>query len=178
LEKNLNKVLRTPLYNSLYYDFLNREKNLKKYIPEFKNLNWKEITESVLAKTSVDSTVKKILIEDNSDITSTKGENYLDFLKKENTVLIVTGQQLGLLNSPLYTIYKIITTIKLAENLNSQKNGYNYVPIFWLESEDHDFEEINHFGIWNRNFEPHELTYSGKDQVKVSIKHYFFEKQI
>jgi len=174
----LNSILKTPLYNSLYYDFLNGNENLQKYLPEFNNINWNAITESVISQSSVYSKVKEILIEDNSDITSSKGKNYLEYLTKNNTIFIVTGQQLGLLASPLYTIYKIITAIKLAENLNSQENGFNYIPLFWLESEDHDFEEINHFGIWNKKFESQKLTYLGKDRNKVSIKHYSFENQI
>jgi len=174
----LNNILRTPLYNSLYYDLLNGDEKLQKYLPEFENVKWAEFNKLIANQSSVYSKVKEVILEDNSDITSPKGKTYLDFLTKENTVFIITGQQLGLLASPLYTIYKIITAIKLAENLNSQENGFNYVPLFWLESEDHDFEEINHFGIWNKKFEPQKLTYNGENRNKVSIKHYFFENQI
>lgn len=63
-----------------------------------------------------------------------------------NTVAIVGGQQPGVLTGPLYTIYKIITIIKLAKE-QENKLGVNVVPIFWIAGEDHDFDEINHLFI-------------------------------
>jgi len=122
--------------------------------------------------------VKEFVEKDNSDINSEKGLINLELLKSENTIFLITGQQLGLLASPLYTIYKIITAIKLADHLNSRNLGFNYVPLFWLESEDHDYEEINHFGIWDKNFISKKLTYQGEDRGKTSIKHYAFETKI
>lgn len=174
----MNKALNTPLYNPIYYDFLKNNKQINQYLPDFRNINWDVHTKSVMSQSEVYSTVKKILIEDNSDISSEKGVRNLELLTNDKTTFIVTGQQLGLLASPLYTIYKIITSLKLADYLNSLKNGNNYVPIFWLESEDHDFEEINHFGIWDKKFEPKTLNYEGKVKGKTSIKHYNFEPQI
>ena len=63
---------------------------------------------------------------------------------------MTTGHQLCLFTGPLYFIYKIISTINLSENLQSQFPDYNFVPIFWLASEDHDFKEINHLNIFGK----------------------------
>ena len=174
----MNNILNTPLYNSLYYEFLNGNKKILKYLPDFKNINWQELSESIVNQRTIYSDVKEILIRDNSDITCDKGLRNLELLKSDKTVFIITGQQLGLFASPLYTIYKIITAIKLSEKLNSNHSGFNYAPLFWLESEDHDFEEINHFGIWNNKFEPKKLMYAAESKGKTSIKHYTFETQI
>lgn len=57
-------------------------------------------------------------------------------------VAIVTGQQVGLFSGPSYTIYKALTAIRVAEELNSA--GTPAVAIFWLATEDHDLAEINH----------------------------------
>ena len=46
---------------------------------------------------------------------------------------------------PLYFLYKIISTINLTEQLKSEYPDYNFVPVYWMASEDHDFEEINFF---------------------------------
>jgi bacillithiol synthase len=67
---------------------------------------------------------------------------HIDMLRQAGSVAIVTGQQAGLFNGPLYTVHKALTVIKLAECLREQ--GIQAVPVFWIASEDHDFEEVNH----------------------------------
>jgi bacillithiol biosynthesis cysteine-adding enzyme BshC len=74
----------------------------------------------------------------------------LELMKDENTFAVVTGQQVGLYTGPLYTILKSITAIKLARNLKQRFPQFNFVPIFWLESDDHDIEEANHTYIINK----------------------------
>ena len=74
---------------------------------------------------------------------------HIDILRKPGSVAIVTGQQAGLFTGPLYTIYKALTAIKLASELRVR--GVNAVPIFWIASEDHDFEEVNHCRLVNRD---------------------------
>ena len=66
-------------------------------------------------------------------------------LSQKNTYTITTGHQLNLFTGPLYFIYKIITVINLCEKMQKSNPKDNFVPVFWMASEDHDFEEINHF---------------------------------
>jgi len=174
----MSNVLKTKLYNKFYYDYLSGNKEIQKFLPAFKNVNWQETTKSILENNNIYRQVKEQIIRQNSDISSERDLEKLSELKNENSVFIITGQQLGLLASPLYTIYKMITAVNLADYLNSQNLGFNYLPLFWLESEDHDFQEINHFGIWDKNFNPIKLTYQGHDRGKTSIKHYTFDEQI
>lgn len=57
---------------------------------------------------------------------------------------MLTGQQAGLCGGPLYNVYKAITAVKLADNLE-KKLGRPVVPVFWVASEDHNFSEADHF---------------------------------
>lgn len=65
----------------------------------------------------------------------------IEKLRDDNTLAVVTGQQAGIFTGPSYTVFKAITTIKLANQL-SKSLSREIVPIFWVASEDHDFEEI------------------------------------
>jgi bacillithiol biosynthesis cysteine-adding enzyme BshC len=75
---------------------------------------------------------------------SDKVNRNIDLLLKENTYTITTGHQLNIFTGPLYFIFKIVTAIKLADDLKKELPGYNFVPVYWMATEDHDFEEINH----------------------------------
>ncbi|MCS3611159.1 bacillithiol biosynthesis cysteine-adding enzyme BshC [Salinibacter ruber] len=67
--------------------------------------------------------------------------SHIETLRDPDSIAVVTGQQVGLFTGPLYTIYKTITTLQLIEEWADQ-TGRPVVPVFWVEGEDHDFEEI------------------------------------
>ncbi|MEH7011915.1 bacillithiol biosynthesis cysteine-adding enzyme BshC [Neobacillus niacini] len=64
-------------------------------------------------------------------------------LKQLNSVVVIGGQQAGILTGPLYSIHKIISIIKLAEEKERQL-GVPVIPVFWIAGEDHDYHEVNH----------------------------------
>lgn len=74
----------------------------------------------------------------------------IDALRDPESVAIVTGQQVGLFTGPLYTIYKTITALQLADEW-ADETGRPVVPVFWVEGEDHDFEEIATTHVFSRN---------------------------
>jgi bacillithiol biosynthesis cysteine-adding enzyme BshC len=75
---------------------------------------------------------------------------------RDRAAAVVTGQQVGLFSGPLYTIYKALTAIKLAEQLNRRHIGSS-VPIFWLASDDHDLAEIDHMALLDKSNRPREV---------------------
>ena len=72
----------------------------------------------------------------------------LDKLNDEHTYTITTGHQLNMATGPLYTIYKILEIINWCDKLNEQQNEQHFVPMFWMATEDHDFDEINHIHLY------------------------------
>jgi len=76
----------------------------------------------------------------------------IESLKVNNTFSVTTGHQLNLFSGPLYFLYKIISTINLTTELKVKYPAYNFVPIYWMATEDHDFEEINYFNFKGRKF--------------------------
>lgn len=77
-------------------------------------------------------------------------------LVEPNTFTITTGHQLNLFTGPLYFLYKIVSVINLTKKLKIEFPDKNFVPVYWMATEDHDFEEINYFNFkgkkihWNR----------------------------
>lgn len=82
-----------------------------------------------------------------------KVEKNISLLSSEKTFTVTTGHQLNLFTGPLYFIYKILTTIQLAEQFSKNFPEYNFVPFYWMASEDHDFKEINHIHLFGEKFE-------------------------
>jgi len=90
----------------------------------------------------------KIFAEKNlSDVRSN-----IESLKNENTFTVTTAHQPNLFLGPLYVIYKTVSTILIAKKLNDTFPHYHFVPVFWLGSEDHDKEELNHIHLFGKKF--------------------------
>ena len=83
----------------------------------------------------------------------------LNKLAQPNTVAVITGQQVGFLLGPAYTIFKALTAVRLAAQLNEQ--GIPAVPIFWLATEDHDLAEVDHAWVFNQDATPAKVSLAG-----------------
>lgn len=110
---------------------------------------------------------------------SSKQIENLENLKHKNTFTITTGHQLNLFSGPVFFIYKILQTIKTCTHLQQHFPDFNFVPVYWMASEDHDFAEINHFKTENNYYEINEK--SGGAVGKISVNDTFviseFEKE-
>lgn len=81
----------------------------------------------------------------------------IESLSSAGARVIVTGQQPGLFTGPLYTIYKAISAIVIAERFSNTGKG-RFIPLFWNHSADHDFAEVNHIYLLKDN-RPIKLEY-------------------
>jgi bacillithiol synthase len=73
-------------------------------------------------------------------------------LDSANTFTVTTGQQLHPCLGPVFVFYKIMDVINISEDLKVKYPQYNFVPVFWMASEDHDYEEIKKINIFNHEF--------------------------
>lgn len=76
----------------------------------------------------------------------------IELLLHENTMTITTGHQLSLGLGPLFLLYKALHVINLCAAFNKSAQPFTFVPVFWLASEDHDFEEVKHTHFFNKTF--------------------------
>jgi bacillithiol biosynthesis cysteine-adding enzyme BshC len=130
-----------------FYNRFPKLENFRKQIEE-KHASFNMFSRSIL----VDSLKEQYAQIETSDTTAQNIES----LKQENTFTITTGHQLNIFTGPLYFLYKIVSTINLTTELNNAYPDYNFVPVYWMATEDHDFEEINYFNFkgkkvhWNK----------------------------
>lgn len=142
------------ILNELIKDYLFDKKDLAPFITDFPSkeslIKFKESRADFPQKSR--TLIQEVFRDQYRDITSKiEVDESIELLGKDNCFTITTGHQLGLATGPLFFIYKIIHTIKMANELNSLWKDTSVVPIFWMASEDHDFEEINHFHLFRKN---------------------------
>ncbi|WP_178984656.1 bacillithiol biosynthesis cysteine-adding enzyme BshC [Winogradskyella helgolandensis] len=141
----------TNYFSDFICDYLYQKPDLKEFYHRFPNLeNFEAQLEEKRLSVLEDSRI--VLVNtlksqyksiEASELTTENIEN----LNSENTFTITTGHQLNLFTGPLYFLYKIASTINLTKQLKETYPKYNFVPIYWMASEDHDFEEINYFNF-------------------------------
>ena len=143
---------KSEYFTKLMVDYLDEKMELNKLYHRFPKLeNFKaQVEEKGKNFNTKDNHNRQILVSElekqytNSMISDlTKGN--IQSLLNPNTFTITTGHQLNLFTGPLYFLYKIVSTINLCKQLKSEYSQFNFVPIYWMATEDHDFEEINYF---------------------------------
>lgn len=143
----------TGYFSSLMLRYLQQDEALSPFISHQPDLNgFKQLidTKTVTADREI---LVKVLKEQYGESLKLKAENKkpildnIELLAEENTYTVTTGHQLNIFTGPLYFLYKIVTAINLAKELKQQFPDKNFVPVYWMASEDHDFAEINHTNI-------------------------------
>lgn len=123
-----------------FYDYAPSLASFKKIISDN---NFQSIDRELLVNALVKQTD---LVENTSELTKSN----IELLKKKTTYTVTTGHQLCLFTGPLFFFYKIISVINLCETLKKEYPENDVVPVYWMASEDHDFEEINNFTVYGK----------------------------
>ncbi len=142
---------KTGYFSSLINDYIAEKESLKSFydkFPSVENLKLQAAEKSASFSNENRTVLVEALRNQYTAIeVSPAVKEHLHLLEKSNTVTITTGHQLNLFSGPLYFVYKIFSVINLCERLNKEKSAYNYVPVYWMATEDHDFLEINYFNF-------------------------------
>jgi hypothetical protein len=135
-------------FSSLFLDFMEQSPKIKEFsgnYPDIQGFNQQ------IALKKFDVEKRKVLVDTlKKQYKNLSNQPDLEILLQENTFTVTTGHQLNIFTGPLYVVFKIITTINLAKKLKSYFPDYNFVPVYWMASEDHDFAEINHFSLFGK----------------------------
>ncbi len=161
MEVDCIPFLETGYFSKLICDYLDQAKDLKPFYNRYptsenfldqikeKKANFPESNRAVLVE-ALSNQNKKIALSELS-------QSNISALRESNTFTVVTGHQLNLFTGPIYFLYKIVSTINLTRQLKEQYPDFHFVPVYWMATEDHDFDEINFFNFkgqkvqWNHD---------------------------
>lgn len=90
-------------------------------------------------------------------------------LRKGNAYAVVTGQQAGVATGPLYTLYKAVGTVAMARRLSERFPEQIFVAVFWIEGDDHDFDEARTITLPERNGDPRTIRYDDGDERRLHV---------
>ena len=140
-------------FSELFFDYVHDFPQVQGFYKH--NFRDSHIVDSVIADVDKNPVNRKTLVQVLEEQNVSFGSSPRTFenialISKPTTYAVVTGQQVGLFGGPLYTVYKTITTITLAQKLKAKFPGLDFVPVFWIEGEDHDFAEMNHTAVLDR----------------------------
>ena len=159
---NFNQIPKsTKLFLDYLYDF-EKVKDFYQFSP-FEPVEFTIQFEKLKNRKYHRNEIADILIEQNKKYGANETTlKSIEKIRDENTFVVFTGQQIGLFGGPLYTLYKALTAINLSIHL-SKHTPYTVLPFFWVEGEDHDFEEIQSAYVTGKNNELVELKYEPKE---------------
>jgi bacillithiol biosynthesis cysteine-adding enzyme BshC len=170
----------TNSFTPFFLDYIQHNQQLRKFYNRFPQLS--SFKDQLAEKAqSFSAHNRNVLVETLTE--QYKGYTLSDAVKAnlqalsdEKTFTVTTGHQLNIFTGPLYFIYKIVTVINACKELKREYPGCNFVPVYWMASEDHDFDEIKYFRlsgkkyVWNSDqkgavgrFNPKELAELLKD---------------
>lgn len=155
----------TGYFSQLICDYLDQKPELSEFYNRFPHPD--NFEKQIEEKSAFPKENRQVLVEalqqqyqklNRPEVDFSVVENNIKALAKPNTFTVTTGHQLNIFTGPLYFIYKIVSTINLSKKLQERFPDKHFVPVYWMASEDHDFEEINFINLyggrlrWEREF--------------------------
>lgn len=146
----------THSFSSFFLDYIQQKESLQKFNNRFplpENFN-DQIQEKASSFPSANRQILVTTLQEQYKglVVPESVSSNIHCLSDSKTFTVTTGHQLNIFTGPLYFIYKIITVINACKKLKALYPGYHFVPVYWMASEDHDFEEIQYFKLYGKKY--------------------------
>lgn len=154
---------QTQYFSALITDYIQKDPKVEPFYNRFPELS--SFEEQMTEKhANFDSKNRRVLVDvllkQYTQIAASQASiNNIKSLLDVDTFTITTGHQLNLFTGPIYFIYKIVSAIKLCNQLQLQFPNKKFVPVYWMASEDHDFDEISFFHLQQKKYKAKQEQY-------------------
>jgi len=158
----MKNSMSIEINNSNHLPLITKDYVLKNNLKEFYSFenSIENYSEQIIVRNNFPlekrNTLVEVLLDQNQGFSKNVIDNILK-LRDSKTFTVTTGHQLSLFTGPMYFLYKILQTIKLSKTLNKKYPENNFIPVYWMASDDHDFEEIKFFNSYEKKFS-HEIN--------------------
>ena len=155
MKKTHLSLRKVGSFSKMFLDYIEGEDALNEFY------EWKpkiESFQSAITNKAFSPAKRKTLVDalerqyDGLTCVSKLSEN-IQSLSEARTFTVTTGHQLNIFTGPLYFLFKLITTINLSKKLKAHYPDYHFIPVYWMATEDHDFEEISYFNMFGRKYQ-------------------------
>jgi bacillithiol biosynthesis cysteine-adding enzyme BshC len=167
-------------YKPLFLDYLSHEPKLKRFFaahPDDPHA-WEEVAGRVSQRPRDTYRLASTLQRQNERLGADREAlDSIDAIGR-GALAVVTGQQVGFFGGPLYTLYKALTAVQLARHL-SERLARPVAPLFWMDTDDHDFEEVRKLNLLDSSFSLVELAYDLQAHPgQVPVNHHRLEASV
>lgn len=148
----------THSFSSFFIDYAERKEQLKPFyghFPEVTNFKSQIASKATFPSAHRDVLVQALGRQYGALKISEKTSHHIQLLKSSKTFTVTTGHQLNIFTGPLFFVYKIVAVINACRELKKAYPEYDFVPVFWMASEDHDYEEIRSFKLYGKKYTWH-----------------------
>ena len=148
-------LAETHAFSPFFLDYIEQKESLKPYYNRYPSLE--NFTAQISEKSSFPEEHRVVLMTalqnqyDGLKVSQSVTDNIL-LLKNKKTFTITTGHQLNIFTGPLYFIYKIVTVINTCKALKTKYPEFDFVPVYWMATEDHDYDEIKYFNLYGTKY--------------------------
>lgn len=146
----------THAFTPFFLDYVEQKPELRDFYHRFPRLD--NFNEQIVEKEKAFPMSHRVVL--NRSLTKQYGalpiteavKSNLASLIDQKTFTVTTGHQLNIFTGPLYFIFKIVTVINACRQLRAAYPGYHFVPVYWMASEDHDYDEIKYFKLYGKKY--------------------------